>query len=428
MVRVEFEKLKWTRKEDNPVLVKEVDLNGKNRGWLVIDSLGGGNATGGIRMGEGVTLDEVKELAAEMTLKYSFLNLPIGGAKAGIYNPSPLSIRAREDLFFRFGKAVGPLLREGIYLPGTDMGTHTPDIEQLFRGAGIMKRRQGESMDSGYYTAVSVFSALQATSSFIGIPLSGARIGIQGLGKVGLRMVQLALQHRLEVVAVSSVMGALYSPFGLDTEQILSLAKRYGDALVLRYQGASHIAPEKLFEQDLDVLCPCASLHPIHPGNLDNIKARIIVSGCNVTATPEVEDKLFSKGINYLPGFVCNSGGVLCYFLSHHGLNEKEISRFLSHGIRRKVTSLLLRAKKSGESPCATAHRIVKQNQNRFTCESEAMLRGKMIMAAARLRSSGVMEMMRTAIWPFVRSALYGPSSLRRWMARRVLFERLFLS
>jgi glutamate dehydrogenase/leucine dehydrogenase len=425
---IDFKKLKWTIREDEPMLVKEVDLKGNNRGWLVIDSLGDGHATGGIRFGGGVSLDEVQALAAEMTLKFSFLNLPLGGAKAGIYNPYPLSIRERDDLFLGFGKALGPLLRERIYLPGTDMGTYPRDIDQLLRGAGAGEMSQGESLDSGYYTAVSVFSALQAIASVVKSPLPGARIGIQGLGKVGLSMVELAFKHRLKVVASSSRTGALYSPLGLDIEQIVSLAERYGDDLVLHYQGATATAPEELFEQDLDILCPCAGLYPIHPGNLDNIKAKIIVSGCNVTATSEVEDKLFARGISYLPGFVCNSGGVLCYHLSNHGFKKEEISKFLSQGIRRKVTSLLLRAKKSGESPCAMAHRIVKQKQERFTRESEAMLQGKLRMAAARFKSAGVREMMRTGLWPLVRGALSGPPSLRRRLARRVLFERLFLS
>jgi glutamate dehydrogenase (NAD(P)+) len=426
LVNAELKKWRWRKKADEPILVKEVDLNGKRRGWLVVDSLGDGQAVGGVRMGEAVTLDEVQKLAAEMTLKFSFLNLPVGGAKAGIYNPSSLSIREREDLFLRFGKGLGPLLRERIYLPGTDMGTYPRDIDQLLRGAGIVERRQTESLDSGFYTAVSVFSALEATASVLGIPLAGARIGIQGLGKVGLRMVQLALKHSLKIVAVSTKLGMICSSDGLNGEQIVDLAKQNGDNLILHYKGVNPMPPEELFEQDVEILCPCAGLYPIHLRNVEKIKAKMVVSGCNVTAAPEVEARLFDRGITYLPGFACNSGGVLCYLLSSYGFRGEEISEFLNQGIHYKVASMLIRARESGESPCAMAHWIVKQNQERFAGESEAMLQGKLRMAASRFKNSGTREMVRTAMWPFVRSALSGPPSLRRGLAKGILFKRLF--
>jgi len=426
MLKTDLDKLRWTKKADEPILIKELDLHGSNRGWLVIDSLGSGRAVGGVRMGVGVTLDEVRELAAEMTLKFSFLNLPTGGAKAGIRTPSPVSGREREALFLGLGEALEPLLRAGVYLPGTDMGTYPRDLDNLLRGAGMREKKQGATLDSGYYTAVSVFSAVEAALAFLGIPMSGARIGIQGLGKVGRRLVQLASEVGLRVAAVSTRMGAVYSAQGLDAERLVDLAERKGDEVVLNYEEGRAIEREELFEQDLEILCPCAGLYPVHPGNVDRIGAKLLVSGCNVTATSEVEDRLFARGITYLPGFVCNSGGVLCYILADYGLSEEEIRTFIGSGIRRKVTSLLTRAEERGESPRALAHRIVKQNQERFACESEAKAKGKTRLARIRYRNAGTMEMIRTAVWPLVRSGLPGPRSIRRGLARKIVFDRLF--
>jgi len=239
-------------------------------------------------------------------------------------------------------------------------------------------------------------------------------------------MVQLALKHSLKIVAVSTKLGMLCSSDGLNGEQIVDLAKKNGDTLILHYKGINPMPPEGLFEQDLEILCPCAGLYPIHFGNVEKIKAKMVVSGCNVTATPEVEARLFDRGITYLPGFACNSGGVLCYLLSSYGFREEEISEFLNQGIHDKVASMLIRARKSGESPCTMAHRVAKQSQERFAWESEAMLQGKLRMATARFKNSGAGEMVRTAMWPFVRSALSGPPSLRRGLARRMLYKRLF--
>jgi len=416
----------WIKKVDEPILVKEVELQGNNMGWLVIDSLGDGKAIGGVRLGKSVTLDEVKALAAEMTRKFSFLSLPIGGAKAGIRCSNPLSELERKDNLFRFGKGLGSLLREEVYLPGTDMGTVPADIDWLFQGADVARRSQGSSLDSGYYTAVSVFSALQGVSSVLGIPLSGARIGIQGLGKVGLRLFHIACEHGLKVVTVSTKIGALYSPCGLDPEQIGDLARNYGDNLISHYRGADLIQCEDLFEQDLEILCPCAALYPLHPGNMNKVRAKIVIPGCNVAAAPEVEERLYNRGIIYVPGFVSNSGGVLCYLLANYGFTGEELSNFLSQGIREKVSSLVTRAKKSGESPAITAMKVVRKNQERFTQESGARLKGKLSLAVSRLWRAGTKEMVRTFFWPLVKDSLSEPPSLKRQVAKTILFERLF--
>ena len=44
-------------------------------GYLVVDQALNGKATGGVRMGPDVTLDEVANLAREMTLKFGFLKV-----------------------------------------------------------------------------------------------------------------------------------------------------------------------------------------------------------------------------------------------------------------------------------------------------------------------------------------------------------------
>ena len=87
---LKYKKQMW-KKEEDPIYIKKIDLPKNSIGWIVIDSMGYGSATGGIRLGKNVNLEEVKQLANEMTLKFSFYNLPIGGAKAGICSPLPIN-------------------------------------------------------------------------------------------------------------------------------------------------------------------------------------------------------------------------------------------------------------------------------------------------------------------------------------------------
>ena len=53
-------------------------------GYVVIDSTVGGRARGGLRMLPDIDEEEIRRLARAMTLKYGFLGLPQGGAKAGV--------------------------------------------------------------------------------------------------------------------------------------------------------------------------------------------------------------------------------------------------------------------------------------------------------------------------------------------------------
>jgi len=191
-----YYKVKWLNQKE-PLFIKEVQLPNSLVGWIVIDSIGTGYSSGGIRLGEKVTLEEVKLLANEMTLKRSFYNQPIGGAKAGIYCPYPSKDFSREETFKNFGNALKPLIESKIYSPGTDMGTTQDDIKHLFEGAGIKKVYDNDIIDSSYFTAISIFSALRALCLFNNLNLRGIRLGIQGLGKVGLKLLELASKHEV---------------------------------------------------------------------------------------------------------------------------------------------------------------------------------------------------------------------------------------
>ena len=53
-------------------------------GYLVIDRTVNGSASGGIRFTPDVSIEELTSLAMAMTYKWAFINVPMGGAKAGI--------------------------------------------------------------------------------------------------------------------------------------------------------------------------------------------------------------------------------------------------------------------------------------------------------------------------------------------------------
>lgn len=95
----------------SPPFRRVIDLNVPGaEAFVVIDSHLGGGGTGGIRMGESVTLEEVADLAHEMTLKFAWLNIPRGGAKAGIACKNDITEAERKQLHEKLRQ--GFLLRQ----------------------------------------------------------------------------------------------------------------------------------------------------------------------------------------------------------------------------------------------------------------------------------------------------------------------------
>jgi len=412
-------------KEEDPILIKEVALPKSSVGWLVIDSFKAGTSGGGVRIGNNVTLAEVKLLARDMTLKKSFYNLRSGGAKAGICCPDSITRKEKEDILFNFGKGLKSLLREKSFTPGTDMGTDPKDIEQIFKGAGINRKCDVEFVDSSYHTGVSVFAALKATAAYRGIELKGARIGIQGLGNVGTNLLRLAFDFGMKLVAASTRKGALHAPDGFVIKKILDLVEKHGDDFVNQYQDAQQISLEEFFEQDMDIMSPCAGIYPIHEGNREKVKAKVIVPGCNVPADEETERWLFRKGILYLPGFVANAGGVLGILLKSYGIAKEECSDFLSRGIESRVKSLLCQAEKNGKSQAEVARSMAQKNQDTFALESKAQMEGNLHLLTEVIRSSGIAEVSRFILARLHKRGISMPNFVRKYYFRKV-FERHF--
>ncbi|MEM4409550.1 MAG: Glu/Leu/Phe/Val dehydrogenase dimerization domain-containing protein, partial [Candidatus Caldarchaeum sp.] len=106
-----------------PATLEVSDAESGLKGYLAIDSIVGCCCGGGLRMMPDVTANLMAQLARGMTLKYAFLGIPIGGAKAGIVCAEGASNEDKMILLRAFGSKIRHLLAKGIYNPGTDMGT-----------------------------------------------------------------------------------------------------------------------------------------------------------------------------------------------------------------------------------------------------------------------------------------------------------------
>ena len=93
-------------------------------GYRVQHSISRGPSKGGIRYRAGLNLDEMRGLAASMTIKCAVMSLPFGGAKGGIdVNPKKLSRQELERMTRRYTSELVDLIGADKDIPAPDTGT-----------------------------------------------------------------------------------------------------------------------------------------------------------------------------------------------------------------------------------------------------------------------------------------------------------------
>src|SRR6187455_2271691 len=100
-----------------------VTHGGRLLGYVAIDSTVAGRARGGLRMVEDLCEDEIQAAAHAMTLKYGLLDLPQGGAKAGIIGDGEAPPAEKRRLLLDFARAAAPMLHDRRYVPDAALGT-----------------------------------------------------------------------------------------------------------------------------------------------------------------------------------------------------------------------------------------------------------------------------------------------------------------
>jgi glutamate dehydrogenase (NAD(P)+) len=325
------------------------------RAFLVIDSLACGTAAGGVRIREGVTLDEIRRNARVMTWKHRFVGVPNGGAKAGIEGSEDLPRDEKARRLAWFASAAAELVDNGIYRAGPDMGADGALISEML-GARPLKggsaRFSPRFRGSGFYTAYSVVQSAIAALSLRGESLRAKTVAIEGFGSVGSTAARLFSAENAKVVAISTRNGAIFCENGLDLTAILRAKNPLdGDP------RAQRIAKEELLRLKADVLAPCGPGGTIDANNAREIAAPLIVCGANCGVSFDAVELLHARGCLVVPDFVANCGGVTSANLCAGGLSDAAIEFFLRGPYRRRMKSLLEKAMNENRPPFEVALR-----------------------------------------------------------------------
>jgi glutamate dehydrogenase (NAD(P)+) len=296
-------------------------------GYRVVYNTARGPAKGGVRFDLGVTLDEVKALAAWMTWKCAVVNLPFGGSKGGILcDPSSMSMPELERLTRRYTSGIIDFLGPDSDVPAPDVNTNERMMAWIMDTYSMHKRHtvtavvtgkpveMGGSLGRREATGRGCMIVTREALKRLNLPIDGrTRVAVQGFGNVGSISAKQMADLGLTIVAVSDKDGGIYRDKGLDIADVLEHVKQ--QRFLKTYTKADRISNDELLTLDCDVLVPAALENVITDDNAGQIRAKIICEGANGPTSATADHTLQDKGILVIPDILANAGGVtVSYF------------------------------------------------------------------------------------------------------------------
>jgi valine dehydrogenase (NAD+) len=266
---------------------------------IAIYSTALGPSLGGTRFypypSEDAALADVLNLARAMAYKNAMAGLDHGGGKAVIIG-DPRRLKS-EALLRAYGRFVESL--NGRYVTACDVGTYSEDMDMVARECRHVTGRtvaNGGAGDSSVLTAFGVFQGMRAAAEHVWgtSSLDGVVVGVEGVGKVGRRLVD----HLSEA-------GARAVICDVDPEAVDRVRAKHPEAEVAADR-------EGLLASDIDIFAPCALGGAVNDENVALLNAKIVCGGANnQLAHTGIEKLLADRGVVYAPDYVVNSGGVI---------------------------------------------------------------------------------------------------------------------
>lgn len=321
---------------------------------IAIYSTALGPALGGTRFfpyhTEEEAVADVLELARAMAYKASLAGLPLGGGKAVVIGDPE---RAKTpELLRTYGELVGDL--GGRYITACDVGTTVEDMDAVAKVCDWVTGRsvgRGGAGDSSVLTAYGVLTGMHASARWRwgSDSLSGRRIGVSGVGKVGRRLVEHLVREGAHVM-VSDV----------DEPAVTAVLERHPEV------GAVH--PDELASSTLDVFAPCALGGALTDATVDLLRAEIVCGAANnQLAHPELSAALETRGILYAPDYLVNAGGLIQVEDERHGFDFDRARARTAH-IYQTLLDVYATARDESVSPAAAADLLAERRMAAGVC------------------------------------------------------------
>ncbi len=281
---------------------------------------------GGLRYHPSVDIDEVRALAAWMTWKSALTNVPFGGAKGGIQlEPWKHSPEELQRITRRFTYALGENIGPEYDIPAPDVNTNPqimawildtylstiPPHERqgcthVVTGKPIVS---GGSLGRDKATGQGIVFLIEQWARDKDLSLANLTYTLQGYGNVGSWAARLLKQLGAKLIAVEDHTGAIAHTAGLDADLLAEYVRNKGG--VRGYEPSSPIDRVTLFKTKADIFIPAAMESQVTAATAPMLDVRLVAEGANGPTDTEGDAILQQRGIDVLPDFLCNSGGVI---------------------------------------------------------------------------------------------------------------------